>query len=57
MTKKMIFVFGIASFVFFFLWMNWILNDITLIFGVDMNANLSIETHVIYDKPFILTKK
>jgi hypothetical protein len=30
------------------------LNDMTLILGVDMNANVSIETHVTYDKPFIL---
>jgi len=30
------------------------LNDMTLILDVDMNANVSIETHVTYDKPFIL---
>jgi hypothetical protein len=30
------------------------LNDMTLILGVDMNINVSIETHVTYDKPFIL---
>jgi hypothetical protein len=33
------------------------LNDMTLILGVDMNASVSIETHVTYDKPFILTEK
>jgi hypothetical protein len=31
------------------------LNDMTLILGFDMNVNVSIETHVTYDKPFILT--
>jgi hypothetical protein len=29
----------------------------TLILGVNMNASVSIETHVMYDKPFILKKK
>jgi hypothetical protein len=59
MTKKMIFVFGVGSFVFFFFFFmdELALNDMTLILGVDMNASMSIETHVIYDKPFILTKK
>jgi uncharacterized membrane protein len=33
------------------------LNDMTLILGVYINVNLFIETHVTYDKPFILTKK
>jgi hypothetical protein len=32
-------------------------NDITLILGVDMNASASIETHLTYNKPFILMKK
>jgi hypothetical protein len=27
----------------------------TLILGIDMNANVSIEIHVTYDKQFILT--
>jgi hypothetical protein len=31
------------------------LNDMTLILGVDMNANVSIEIHGTYNKPFILT--
>jgi hypothetical protein len=33
------------------------LNDITLILGVDMNASVSIETHVTYDKSFIFYGK
>jgi hypothetical protein len=31
------------------------LNDMILILGIDMNANVSIEIHVTYDKQFILT--
>jgi len=31
------------------------LNDMTLILDIDMNANVSIETCVTYDKSFILT--
>lgn len=34
---------------------NLTLNDMTLILGVAMNTNVSIETHVTYDKLFILT--
>jgi hypothetical protein len=30
------------------------LNDMTLILCIDMNSNVLIETHVTYDKPFIL---
>jgi uncharacterized protein YcfL len=30
------------------------LNDMTLILGIDMNANVSIEIHVTYNKQFIL---
>jgi hypothetical protein len=69
MTKKMIFVFGVGAFfcfVFFYLLLfvflvfcfhmdSLALNDMTLILGFDMNVNVSIETHVTYDKPFILT--
>jgi hypothetical protein len=33
------------------------LNDVTLILCSDMNANLSIETHMKYDKLLILRKK
>jgi hypothetical protein len=32
-------------------------NDITLILGVDMNARMSIETYMTYDKPFIFYGK
>jgi hypothetical protein len=32
-----------------------ILNDLTLIIGVNMNANVSIKTHMTYDKLLILT--
>jgi len=33
------------------------LNDMTLILSVDVNDVVLIETHVSYDKPFILIKK
>jgi hypothetical protein len=33
------------------------LNDVTLILGADMDANVSIETHMKYDKLLILKKK
>jgi hypothetical protein len=33
---------------------NLTLNDMKLILGIDINANVSIETHMTYDKPFIL---
>jgi hypothetical protein len=33
------------------------LNDIILILGVNINANVSIEIHMTYDKPFIFMKK
>jgi hypothetical protein len=33
-----------------------VLNNMTLILGVDMNAGVSIKTHVTYNKSFILTK-
>jgi hypothetical protein len=33
------------------------LNDVALILGVDMNADLSIEIHMKYDKLLILRKK
>jgi hypothetical protein len=32
-------------------------NDMTLILGIDMNTNVSIETHITYDKPFIFYRK
>jgi hypothetical protein len=28
-----------------------------LILGIDMNTNVSIETHITYDKPFIFYRK
>jgi hypothetical protein len=48
---------GSFFFSFFFLTDDLTLNDMTLILGVNMNASVSIETHVMYDKPFILKKK
>lgn len=33
------------------------LNDVALILGADMNANVSIESHMKYDKLLILKKK
>jgi hypothetical protein len=45
-------------FFFFFLWPNdLILNDVTLILGADMDANVSIEIHMNYDKLLILREK
>jgi hypothetical protein len=32
-------------------------NDISLILDVDMNANMSIETHITYNKPLIFYGK
>jgi hypothetical protein len=46
-----------GSFVFYFFINDLALNDMTLILGIDMNARVLIETHVMYDKLFILTKK
>jgi hypothetical protein len=63
MTKNMVFVFRVWVFKFFFYYYYYLffmddleLNDITLILNVDMNASVSIETHVKCDKPFILIK-
>jgi len=50
----MIFVLNLGPFFFSLQMDSLTLNDMTLILGVDMNANVSIETHVTYDKPFIL---
>jgi hypothetical protein len=33
------------------------LNDMALILGADMDVDVSIETHMTYDNPLILTKK
>jgi hypothetical protein len=33
------------------------LNDVILILGININANVSIETHFKYDKLLILKKK
>jgi hypothetical protein len=56
MAKNMIFVFGVTAicfffFVFFFLVFSLHMdslafNNMTLILSIDMNANVSIETHV-----------
>jgi hypothetical protein len=55
MTNKMVFVFGVWDFYFFL--DDLALKDMTLILGVDMNASVSIETHIIYDKLFILMQE
>jgi hypothetical protein len=57
MTKQMIFVLRVGSFFFFFFMDDLTLNDVALILGVDMNADLSIEIHMKYDKLLILRKK
>jgi hypothetical protein len=58
MTKNIVFVFGVGVFWFFFFLIDDLaFNDKTLILGVNMNASVSIETQVTFDKPFILTKK
>jgi len=57
MTKQMIFVIIVGSFFFFFFMDDLTLNDVALILGVDMNADLSIEIHMKYDKLLILRKK
>jgi hypothetical protein len=49
------------SFFFFFIFFFWpddlILNGVTLILNVDMNADVSIETHINYDKLLIFKKR
>jgi len=57
MTKQMIFVLRVGSFFFFFFLDVLSVNDVALILGVDMNADLSIEIHMKYDKLLILRKK
>jgi hypothetical protein len=56
MTKNIVIVYRVGSF-FFFPKDNLVLNDIALILGADMDSNLSIETHMKYDKLLILRKK
>jgi hypothetical protein len=55
MTKKIVFIFGVLLFCFFFCFYtdDFTLTDMTLILGVDMNVVVSIETHVSYNKPLI----
>jgi hypothetical protein len=57
MTNKMVFVFGVWDFLFFIFLDDFALKDMTLILGVDMNASVSIETHITYDKLFILMQE
>jgi len=58
MTKQMIFVLRVGSFFSFSFFMDDLtLNDVALILGIDMNADLSIEIHMKYDKLLILRKK
>jgi hypothetical protein len=55
MMKKMIFVSRVgrsSSFLFFI--NDLALNDVTLILGVNMDADVSIEIHMKYDKLLIL---
>jgi len=60
MEENMIFVLdlGLLLFLFFFFFClhmdSLMLNNMTLILCIDMNSNVSIETHVTYDKLFIL---
>jgi len=46
MTKKMVVVLevGVGVFFLFFFMDDLVLNDMTLIFGVDINSSMSIET-------------
>jgi hypothetical protein len=53
MTNKIVFVFGVLLFCFFFYTDDLALNNMTLILCVDMNVVVSIETHVSYNKPLI----
>jgi hypothetical protein len=52
MTKKIVFVSRVGSSFFFSS-----LNDVTLILGTNMDIDVSIETHIKYDKLLILEKK
>jgi hypothetical protein len=62
MTKKMVFVSRVRFSSFFFSFFSFsmddlALNDVILILGININANVSIETHFKYDKLLILKKK
>jgi len=57
MTKNMVFVSGFGVFFFFFSMDDLALNDVTLILDTNVYANVSIETHMKYDKLLILRKK
>jgi hypothetical protein len=52
----MVFVSGFGVF-FFFSMDDLALNDVTLILDTNVYANVSIETHMKYDKLLILRKK
>jgi hypothetical protein len=58
MEENMIFVLDLGLFFFFSFFClhmdSLTLSNMTLILCIDMNSNVSIETHVIYDKLFIL---
>jgi hypothetical protein len=48
----------VLFFFFYFFFINELtLNNVTLILSVDMNDDVSIETHIKYDKLVILRKK
>jgi hypothetical protein len=59
MTKKIVFVSRVGSsfFFFFFFIDDLALNDEALILSTDIDADVSIETHMKYDKLLILKKK
>jgi len=60
MAKKMIFVSRVRFFFFFSCYFsidNLAFNDVTLILGTDINADVSIETHMKYDKLLIMREK
>jgi hypothetical protein len=64
MKKKMVFVSKVrsSSFFFFFFFFFFFIddltpNDVALVLGADMDVDLSIETHMKYDKLLILMKK
>jgi hypothetical protein len=58
MTKKMIFVSRVGSSLFIYFFMNdLLLNDMTFVLSVDIDANVSIKTNIKYAKLLILRKK
>lgn len=54
MTKEIVFVFKIRSFSFSFYIDDLALNNVKLILGINMDADVLIEIHMKYDKLLIL---